>query len=73
MCQESGHDSAGCLCLKVSRRLDELARAAVSPEGSIGRSHIFRIQLILGSWLEATLSFLTLGSYKGELKTAELH
>lgn len=36
MCQESGHDSAGCLCLKVSRRLDELARAAVSPEGLTG-------------------------------------
>ena len=36
MCQESGHDSAGCLCLKVSRGLDELARAAVSPEGLTG-------------------------------------
>lgn len=36
MYQESGHDSAGCRCLKVSHRLDVLARVAVSPEGLTG-------------------------------------
>ena len=41
-----------------------LAAATVFPEGSIGRSHIFRIRLILGSWLEAALSFLTIGIYR---------
>ena len=35
MCQESGHDSTGCLCLSVSHKasVDVLARAADSPEG----------------------------------------